>query len=42
MVCRRLQADGFTVRLPDAIPLNDAGLCYGQVIEYGCAATRTS
>ena len=30
-----LQRDGFDVTLPQEIPVNDAGLCYGQVIEYG-------
>jgi hydrogenase maturation protein HypF len=39
-VCRQLQSNGFTVDMPDVIPLNDAGLCYGQVIEFGAAATR--
>jgi hydrogenase maturation protein HypF len=34
-VGRLLAADGFTPAIPDAIPLNDAGLCYGQVIEFG-------
>ena len=35
-----LQQDGFDVTLPDDIPVNDAGLCYGQVIEYGAEATN--
>jgi hydrogenase maturation protein HypF len=34
-----LQQEGFEVTLPEDIPVNDAGLCYGQVIEYG-ARTR--
>ncbi|MDE8349546.1 MAG: carbamoyltransferase HypF [Acidocella sp.] len=29
-----LQADGFTTHLGNAIPCNDAGLSYGQVIEF--------
>ncbi len=39
-VYRQLRHDGFEVRLPDAIPLNDAGLCFGQVIEYGFGMIR--
>lgn len=30
-----LKADGFRVCLPDLIPVNDAGISFGQVIEYG-------
>ncbi|MEN8107925.1 MAG: carbamoyltransferase HypF [Pseudomonadota bacterium] len=30
-----LEADGFTVHIPETVPANDAGLSYGQVIEYG-------
>ncbi|MDH3871382.1 MAG: carbamoyltransferase HypF [Gammaproteobacteria bacterium] len=29
-----LEHDGFEVTLPDGIPVNDAGLSFGQVIEY--------
>ena len=29
-----LENDGFQVHLPEKIPVNDAGLCFGQVIEY--------
>ncbi len=30
-----LSADGFEVSLPELIPVNDAGISFGQVIEYG-------
>jgi len=30
-----LEADGFRVCLPEEIPLNDAGISFGQIIEYG-------
>jgi hydrogenase maturation protein HypF len=30
-----LSADGFNVHLPELIPVNDAGISFGQVIEYG-------
>jgi len=36
-VCARLQAKGFDVYLGERVPMNDAGLCFGQVIEYGCS-----
>ena len=29
-----LENDGFTVSLPETIPVNDAGISFGQVIEY--------
>ncbi|HHH43202.1 MAG TPA: carbamoyltransferase HypF [Gammaproteobacteria bacterium] len=34
-VCSRLQAEGFEVCLGEQVPVNDAGLSFGQVIEYG-------
>ena len=30
-----LEANGFNVYLPQKIPLNDAGISFGQIIEYG-------
>jgi len=33
--CRLLTAAGFDVALPEHIPVNDAGISYGQVIEFG-------
>jgi hydrogenase maturation protein HypF len=30
-----LTGDGFSVHLPELIPVNDAGISFGQVIEYG-------
>ena len=30
-----LESDGFTLSIPEDIPVNDAGLSFGQVIEYG-------
>jgi len=30
-----LENDGFTVMLPETVPVNDAGISFGQVIEYG-------
>jgi hydrogenase maturation protein HypF len=30
-----LSEDGFKVHLPELIPVNDAGISFGQVIEYG-------
>jgi hydrogenase maturation protein HypF len=32
--CKWLEHDGFQVHLPERIPVNDAGLSYGQVLEY--------
>ena len=36
-----LENDGFSVRFPEVLPVNDAGLSYGQVIEYafGCRSS---
>ncbi|MEW5943569.1 MAG: carbamoyltransferase HypF [Pseudomonadota bacterium] len=34
-----LEADGFSVYLPERLPYNDAGLSFGQIVE--AAATRT-
>ena len=31
----RLENDGFSVMLSDKIPVNDAGISVGQIIEYG-------
>jgi len=33
--CQLLAGAGFAVTLPEHIPVNDAGISYGQVIEYG-------
>lgn len=33
MALHKLQRDGFEAYLPERVPVNDAGLCYGQVIE---------
>ena len=30
-----LSADGFEVYLPELIPVNDAGISFGQIMEYG-------
>jgi len=30
----RLESSGFNVHIPEAVPVNDAGLSYGQIIEY--------
>jgi len=30
-----LENDGFSVTLPETVPVNDAGISFGQVIEYG-------
>jgi hydrogenase maturation protein HypF len=36
-----LSADDFTVCLPEQIPVNDAGISFGQVIEYGYNKSST-
>ncbi len=33
MVFARLRDDGFRVYMPQAVPVNDGGLCYGQIVE---------
>jgi len=33
-VLELLDADGFEVCMPEQVPVNDAGLCFGQVLEY--------
>ncbi|HEY5774638.1 MAG TPA: hypothetical protein VIS57_01010, partial [Xanthomonadales bacterium] len=30
-----LEENGFAVTLPSKVPVNDAGISFGQVIEYG-------
>ena len=35
LACARLQAEGFEVCLGERVPMNDAGLCFGQLIEQG-------
>jgi hydrogenase maturation protein HypF len=30
----RLESAGFNVHIPESVPVNDAGLSYGQIIEY--------
>jgi hydrogenase maturation protein HypF len=37
-VIERLREEEFAVTLPERVPVNDAGLCFGQVVEY--AATH--
>ena len=37
-VVRGLPADGFSVCCPSEIPVHDAGICFGQVLEYGFSA----
>jgi hydrogenase maturation protein HypF len=40
--CRLLQAAGLDVCLPEHIPVNDAGISFGQVIEYGMRSQETA
>src|SRR3569623_228356 len=37
-----LDRNGFRVYLPHALPMNDGGLCYGQIIEAAAALRMTS
>ena len=37
-VMRLLDTNGFQCFLPEHVPINDAGLCYGQVMEYHAIA----
>jgi len=39
LACEWLQAEGFTVHLGQRLPVNDAGLCFGQLIEWGAGET---
>ncbi|MFO7602796.1 MAG: carbamoyltransferase HypF [Gammaproteobacteria bacterium] len=36
MVMDRLQQHDFRVYLPQAVPVNDGGLCYGQILQAAC------
>ncbi|MGM0595218.1 MAG: carbamoyltransferase HypF [Pseudomonadota bacterium] len=38
MAVSLLEAEGFTVRLPQKLPGNDAGLAWGQLVEAACRA----
>jgi hydrogenase maturation protein HypF len=35
-----LEADDFKVCLPETVPVNDAGISFGQIIEYGYPASK--
>jgi hydrogenase maturation protein HypF len=37
-----LQHHGFTCYLPEVVPVNDAGLCYGQVVEFNAMTTSNA
>jgi hydrogenase maturation protein HypF len=39
-VIERLQQDDFTITFPEQVPVNDAGLCFGQVIEYAATLSQ--
>jgi hydrogenase maturation protein HypF len=41
-VCELLAAEGIAVRLHEAVPANDGGLCFGQVIEAAARLERSS
>ncbi len=41
-VIERLAEDDFSIVIPEQVPINDAGLCYGQVIEYAARLDRAS
>ena len=40
--CRLLQAAGMEVCLPEQIPVNDAGISFGQVLEFGMRSQQTA
>ena len=40
--CRLLQAAGMEVCLPEHIPVNDAGISFGQVLEFGMRSQQTA
>ena len=37
---RELKQQGFRVFIPASVPMNDGGLCYGQVIEYAARSAK--
>jgi hydrogenase maturation protein HypF len=37
-----LEADDFNVCLPETVPVNDAGISFGQIIEFGYKAAKKS
>lgn len=41
MVYQQLSQCGFAVYIPQHIPMNDGGLCYGQVIEYAARHAKS-
>lgn len=41
MVYQQLSQRGFNVFIPENIPMNDGGLCYGQVIEYAARVANS-